>query len=68
MLVTEFAFRMSRMPAGDCTVTASIAEGTQHKHVRHHWIFDALAFRSECSSTSAGLVGLPMHDIRLHIQ
>ena len=67
-LVAEFAFRMPRMPAGDYTVTASIADGTQHEHVQHHWIFDALAFRSECSSASAGLVGLPMHDIRLHVQ
>lgn len=68
MLVAEFAFRMPRMPAGDYTVTASVADGTQHEHVQHHWIFDALAFRSECSSASAGLVGLPMHDIRLHVQ
>ncbi|MDO5090206.1 MAG: ABC transporter ATP-binding protein [Cardiobacteriaceae bacterium] len=64
-LVAEFAFQMPRMPAGDYTVTATIADGTQQDHVQHHWIFDALAFRSECSSASAGLVGLPMHDIRL---
>lgn len=64
-LVAEFAFQMPRMPAGDYTITASIADGTQHEHVQHHWVFDALAFRSESSSASAGLVGLPMHDIRL---
>lgn len=66
-LVAEFAFQMPRMPAGDYTVTASIAEGTQQSHVQHHWVFDALAFRSECSSASAGLVGLPMHDVRLRL-
>ncbi|MDO4795980.1 MAG: ABC transporter ATP-binding protein [Brachymonas sp.] len=65
-LVAEFAFLMPRMPAGDYTVTASVADGTQQDHVQHHWVFDALAFRSECSSASAGLLGLPMHDIRLH--
>jgi len=64
-LVAEFAFLMPRMPAGDYTVTASVADGTQQDHVQHHWVFDALAFRSECSSASAGLLGLPMHDIRL---
>lgn len=64
-LVAEFAFRMPRMPVGDYTITASIADGTQQEHVQHHWVFDALAFRSECSSASAGLVGLPMQDIRL---
>lgn len=67
-LVAEFAFQMPRMPAGDYTVTATIADGTQQEHVQHHWVFDALAFRSECSSASAGLVGLPMHDIRLHTE
>ena len=64
-LVAEFAFLMPRMPVGDYTITASVADGTQQEHVQHHWMFDALAFRSECSSASAGLVGLPMHDIRL---
>lgn len=65
-LVAEFAFLMPRMPAGDYTVTASVADGTQQDHVQHHWVFDALAFRSECSSASAGLLGLPMHNIQLH--
>ena len=68
ILVAEFAFQMPRMPAGDYTITASIADGTQQEHVQHHWVFDALAFRSECSSASAGLVGLPMHDISLRVQ
>lgn len=67
-LVAEFVFHMPRMPAGDYTVTASIADGTQQEHVQHHWIFDALAFRSECSSASAGLVGLPMQEISLKTQ
>ncbi|ARU06961.1 ABC transporter ATP-binding protein [Comamonas serinivorans] len=67
-LVAEFAFWMPRMPVGDYTVTASIAEGTQQDHVQHHWVFDALAFRSESSSASAGLVGLPMQDVRLAVR
>lgn len=67
-LVAEFDFRMPRMPAGDYTVTATVADGTQQDHVQHHWMFDALAFRSECTSASAGLVGLPMQGVRLHVQ
>ncbi len=67
-ITAEFAFLMPRMPAGDYTVTASVADGTQDDHVQHHWIFDALAFRSECSSASAGLLGLPMHDISMQVR
>ncbi len=67
-LVAEFAFRMPRMPSGDYTVTASVAEGTQNDHVQHHWVFDALAFRSEATSAAAGLVGLPMSDIVLQVR
>ena len=67
-VVAEFCFLMPRMPAGDYTITASVADGTQQDHVQHHWIFDALAFRSECSSASAGLVGLPMHEVSLRVR
>ena len=66
-LVAEFDFWMPRMPAGDYTITASVADGTQQDHVQHHWVFDALAFRSECTSASAGLVGLPMRGVRLRV-
>ena len=68
VVVAEFDFLMPRMPAGDYTVTASIADGSQQDHVQHHWVFDALCFRSECTSASAGLVGLPMHDVVLRVQ
>ena len=67
-LVAEFAFLMPRMMPGDYTVTAAVAEGTQQQHVQHHWIYDALAFRCECTSASAGLLGLPMHAISLRAQ
>ncbi len=66
-IVAEFAFLMPRMPAGDYTITATVADGTQQDHVQHHWVFDALAFRSECTSASAGLLGLPMHEVTLQV-
>ena len=47
------------------SITAAIADGTQQQHVQHHWVFDALAFRSECTSASAGLLGLPMQRVEL---
>ncbi len=64
-LVAEFAFVMPRMMPGDYSVTAAIADGTQQQHVQHHWVFDALIFRSECTSASAGLLGQPMQRVSL---
>ena len=66
-LVAEFAFVMPRMMAGDYSITAAIADGTQQQHVQHHWVFDALTFRSECTSASAGLLGLPMQRVELRV-
>lgn len=58
-----FRFRMPLLPQGDYTVTVALAEGTQEQHVQHHWIHDALAIRSHCSSVSTGLVGIPMEQV-----
>lgn len=64
-LVAEFRFQMPRLAAGDYSVSAAIAEGSQHEHVQHHWIHDALFFRSESSHIASGLVGIPMAQIEL---
>lgn len=64
-LVAEFAFRMPILPAGDYTIGAAIADGTQDAHVQHHWIHEALAIRSETSLVATGLVGVPMSSIIL---
>ena len=53
---------------GDYSITIAIADGTQQEHVQHQWIFDALRFRSESTSASAGLVGIAMTRIELHTQ
>ena len=66
-LAAEFAFVMPRMMPGDYSITAAIADGTQQQHVQHHWVFDALTFRSECTSASAGLLGLPMQRVKLRL-
>lgn len=66
-LEARFTFRMPILPHGDYSVSAAIADGTQDEHVQHHWIHDALFFKSHSSSVSHGLVGLPIHDIRLEV-
>ena len=56
----RFSFSMPRLPMGDYSVCAAIAEGTQQLHVQHHWVHDALFFKSLCTSASSGLVGIPV--------
>lgn len=65
LLRTSFQFQMPRLPVGDYSITIAIADGTQEEHVQHQWIFDAITFRSESTSISAGLVGIPMHRISM---
>jgi len=64
-LSARFQFQMPRMPVGDYSITIAIADGTQQEHVQHQWIFDAITFRSESTSTAAGLVGIPMARISM---
>lgn len=65
-LVAEFHFQMPRLASGDYSVSVAIANGTQHDHVQHHWIHDALYFKSETTSVAAGLIGIPMAKIVLN--
>ena len=53
---------------GDSSITIDNADGTQQEHVQHQWIFDALTFRSESTSVSSGLVGIPMASVELYSQ
>lgn len=65
-LVAEFHFLMPRLASGDYSVSVALANGTQHGHVQHHWIHDALYFKSETTSVAAGLIGIPMAKIVLN--
>jgi lipopolysaccharide transport system ATP-binding protein len=67
-IVAEFDFQMPRLALGDYSVSAAIADGTQSQHVQHHWIHDALHFRSESTSVSSGIIGIPMNGISLKIK
>lgn len=63
----EFEFNMPILPMGDYSITAALAEGTQQDHTQHHWIHDAIAFKSHSSSVSTGLIGIPMTSIRIEL-
>jgi lipopolysaccharide transport system ATP-binding protein len=63
--LARFEFQMPILPMGDYSITAALAEGTQQDHVQHHWIHDALIFRSHSSSVHHGLVGIPMRSVSL---
>lgn len=62
-----FKFNMPTMPIGDYSVSAAVASGTQEEHVVHCWRHDVLVFRSTSTSVSTGLLGIPMHDIKIDI-
>jgi lipopolysaccharide transport system ATP-binding protein len=64
-LQADFVFYMPLLPAGDYSITVAIANGTQDEHVQHHWIHDAVLFKSETSSVATGLIGIPMIDVQL---
>jgi lipopolysaccharide transport system ATP-binding protein len=63
----EFAFQMPILPVGNYSVNVAIADGTQEQHVQHHWIHDAVMFKSESSSVATGLIGIPMQYIKLDV-
>lgn len=61
----DFVFNIPILPQGDYSITVAFANGTQEIHEQHHWIHDAVLFRSESSSVVSGLVGIPMLEISL---
>jgi lipopolysaccharide transport system ATP-binding protein len=66
-LRADFVFYMPLLPFGEYSITVAIANGTQEIHEQHHWIHDAILFKSESSSVATGLVGIPMHHVKLQM-
>jgi lipopolysaccharide transport system ATP-binding protein len=64
-LQADFTFYMPLLPAGEYSITTAIANGTQEIHEQHHWIHDAVLFKSESSSVVSGLIGIPMLKVKL---
>jgi lipopolysaccharide transport system ATP-binding protein len=65
ILVAEFAFNMPRLATGEYSISVAVANGTQLDHVQHHWVHDAIQFKSESTSVSGGIIGIPMKSIKL---
>lgn len=65
VIEARFSFYMPILPAGEYSVTLAIADGTQNTHIQHHWIHDAIIFKSMSSSVATGIVGIPMLDIKM---
>lgn len=65
--VARFSFVMPRLQIGDYFVTAGVATGTQDAHLVQHWIHEALLLRSTGSDVPAGIIGIPMHEIRFEV-
>jgi lipopolysaccharide transport system ATP-binding protein len=61
----DFTFYMPLLPVGQYSITVAIANGTQEVHEQHHWIHDAVLFKSESSSVTSGLIGIPMLEVKL---
>ena len=66
VLEANFGFALPMLPNGDYSMTVAIADGDLEDHVQHHWIQDALHFKSESTNVATGLLGIPMRRIALH--
>jgi lipopolysaccharide transport system ATP-binding protein len=62
----SFRFQMPYLPPGDYMIALACAQGTSIDHVQHHWLHDALAFKSQSSHAVGGLIGLPMQKIMIN--
>jgi lipopolysaccharide transport system ATP-binding protein len=60
-----FCFQMPVLHRGQYAVTAAVASGTPDNHRQQHWLHEALIITSATDWPHAGLIGLPMFDIRI---
>jgi lipopolysaccharide transport system ATP-binding protein len=66
-IAAHFDFRMPVLPGGTYFVAVATATGTQADHVMEEWIDEALRFESLNYQSIQGLLGIPMHDIRVSV-
>ena len=57
----EFQFQMPFLPSGSYSISCAVANGTQDRHVQHHWYDEAMIFEVVSSFVVRGLVGIPIH-------
>lgn len=56
--ILRFTFAMPLLATGEYTLGVALGSGTQDKHVQHHWIYDAYAFKSQASPYLTGSIVL----------
>ena len=66
--LAKFEFRMPILAPGEYSIGVAVAEGSQHEHIQHHWLHDALLLTSTSQSLCTGIMGIPMKDISLIAQ
>lgn len=62
----EFSFTLPRLPNGQYTVMASVANGDLHTNTQHHWLHDALVINVSSSKVRWGLVGVDFKHVSLN--
>ena len=58
--VGTIEFVMPTLQLGEYMLSIALADGTQDQHVQHHWIHDALSFKSVPSTLCFGLFGVEL--------
>lgn len=58
-----FTFRLPLLRTGDYSISVALAEGTQEKHVQHHWIDDAIIFKVHANGYINGVIGVEMKSV-----
>jgi lipopolysaccharide transport system ATP-binding protein len=61
----RFTFIMPLLAQSEHTIGVAVGGGTPETHVQHHWVHDAVAFRSMIHNVLTGLMGVPMRDVKL---
>ena len=54
----KFQFKLPMLPNGDYSVMASVAEGTLHNNIQHHYLHDVIILKVSSSTVRYGLVGI----------
>lgn len=65
IVYAEFIFTIPLLPAGEYSVTTSIAEGSNKQHKILHWVNDSAIIKSHSNSVAAGLAGIAMQSVRM---
>ena len=65
VIESVFEFTMPMLPNGDYVVMCSLADGTLHDNIQHHYLHDALVVRVSSSKVRWGLVGINFKSVSL---